>query len=152
MGNPLLDKQANPAATAVNNAGTGHEEIEGNPLFDHRVGVVDGGLGRRPDYGEKSACGNRGGYTGWFEIEAEKEASDIKAEYGIAVQADAKVASIQTQMFVSGADWDGLKLKQAHLTADLTKAVYLPWFTARQIARELPKMNSGLRTSLISKA
>lgn len=54
---------ASPGATAVNNAGAGHNEVDGNPLLERRVGRsimhddsgAETGLRSRPDYGESDS-------------------------------------------------------------------------------------------------
>lgn len=139
MGNPLLEKQANPAATAVNNAGSGHGSMPEDEKVAREVMHDDSGaqtgLRRRPDYGESDS------YTSTMNRENSK--------YAVQIEADGKTAALAAPMYVAGVQWEGLKVAEARLTAKKEAAANLPWYTAVRIARELPKLNSGLRSRIV---
>lgn len=145
MGNPLLEKQANPAATAVNNAGNGHGSVPGDdPELEQLVTArevmhddsgAQTGLRRRPDYGESDS------FTSTMNRENSK--------YAVCLEGDGKTAALTAPMYVAGVQWEGLKVAEARLTAKKEAAANLPWYTAVRIARELPKLNSGLRSRIV---
>ena len=107
MGNPLLEKAANPAATAVNNAGSGHDSAPEDEKVARGVMHDDSGaqtgLRRRPDYGESDS------YTSTMNRENSK--------YAVQIEADGKTASLDMPMYVAGVQWEGLKVAEARLTA-----------------------------------
>jgi len=149
--------------------GNHHEEIEGNPLLERRVGSDDStcegcgaemntierlcpdcsekeahkqarqpmqddagattGLRRRPDYGESDSL------TSELNRANSKGAS---AQYVIALAARSrKEASKTATMYVTGIEWDGLKVASFKFGSDVSEAVRLPNLTARAVSQQL---------------
>jgi len=148
--------------------GNHHEEIEGNPLLERRVGSDDStcegcgaemntierlcpdcsekeahkqarqpmqddagattGLRRRPDYGESDS------HTSELNRTNSKGAS---AQYVIALAARSRKASKTATMYVTGIEWDGLKVASFKFGSDASKAVRLPNLTAKAVSQQL---------------
>jgi hypothetical protein len=125
--------------------GNHHDEIKGNPLLERRVGGEEAakqarqpmqddagattGLRRRPDYGESDS------YTSELNRANSKGAS---AQYVIALAATSrKEASKAATMYVTGIEWDGLKVASFKFGSDASKAVRLPNLTARAVSQQL---------------
>lgn len=160
-GNELLLKKVEAMGPTVKSApGNHHEEITGDPLPEHRVGAAapappvppdyesssweprgwprqpmqddagaTTGLRRRPDYGESDS------YTSELNRANSKGAS---AQYVIALAATSrKEASKTATMYVTGIEWDGLKVASFSFGSDVSKAVRLPNLTARAVSKQL---------------
>jgi hypothetical protein len=159
-GNPLLNKKIEAMVPTVKTApGNHHEEITGDPLPEHRVGAVPAppvppdyetsswepnkparqpmqddagattGLRRRPDYGESDS------HTSELNRANSKGAS---AQYVIALAARSrKEASKTATMYVTGIEWDGLKVASFKFGSDVSKAVRLPNLTAKAVSQQL---------------
>jgi len=148
-------------------AGSHHEEIEGNPLLEHRVGAAPApavppdyesssweprgmprqpmrddsgattGLRRRPDYGESDSI------TSTLNSANSKGAS---AQYVIALAARSrKEASKTATMYITGIDWDGLKVANFTFGSDITKALRLPNLTAKAVSKQLIGPKFGVK-------
>jgi hypothetical protein len=155
-GNPLLSKKIEAMGPTVKSApGSHHDEIEGNPLLERRVGTVGAlpvvearqpmqddsgattGLRRRPDYGESDS------YTSVLNDANSKGAS---AQYVIALEArNRKEASKTATMYVTSIEWDGLKVASFAFGSDIGKAARLPVLTAKTVSKQLLGSKFGVK-------
>jgi hypothetical protein len=134
-GETVGDKLASPATTAVNNAGKGHGEVEGELPPEAKVGTrrilhddagAQTGLRSRPDYGESDS------YTVEMNGENSKEASTI-----VLTSTD-KTAS--APLYVSAVEYDGgnsFRLAKFRVSADRKKALALRRVTAVRLAEQV---------------
>ena len=97
------------------------------PLHDDSGAAT--GLRRRPDYGESDSITSR------LNNGNSKGAS---AQYVIALAATSrKEASKTATMYVTGIEWNGLKVASFAFGSDVSKAVRLPNLTARAVSKQL---------------
>jgi hypothetical protein len=100
---------------------------ERQPLHDDSGAAT--GLRRRPDYGESDSITTR------LNNGNSKGAS---AQYVIALAATSrKEASKTATMYVTGIEWDGLKVASFKFGSDASKAVRLPNLTAKAVSQQL---------------
>lgn len=131
---------ASPAATAVNNAGNGHSEVEGELRPDARVARevmhddsgAQTGLRSRPDYGESDS------------FTSKMNDANSKAAFVLALSGTKVASGEKADLYVSGVSYqkrDPFKLSSFSYTADHDKALVLPRHTAVNLAAQIIRLH-----------
>jgi len=136
--------------------GNHHEEITGDPLPEHRVGAVAPAPPVPPDYDSSSweprdmprqpMQDDAGAATG-LRRRPDYDASSkgASAQYVVALDAHSrKEASETATMYVTGIDWDGLKVA-SFTFGNISKALRLPNLTAKAVSKQLIGPKFGVK-------
>jgi hypothetical protein len=138
----LADKVASPAATAVNNAGNGHSQVDGDPLPEIHVwgskllqarepmhddsGALTG-LRRRPDYGESDS------FTSIMNEENSKSAC-------LVLEGKNKTAATKVSLYITAVEYEkgrALKLANFAYSPDPLQAKVFRIATAENLVKQI---------------
>ena len=147
-------KAASPATTAVNNAGNGHNEIDGDPLPETRIlgskllqarqpmhddsGALTG-LRSRPDYGESDS------YTSEMN-EANSKSACIVLSGGVKTASGTK----QAELYVASVEYErgsALKLASFQYSPDPTQAKVFGRRTAENLVKQIRVCGVSAKTA-----